>query len=99
MSEQQIIQDWLNSSSYSQQELDLIERPPLFEAIFTYLEHLKSEDQVFKPNQVLVFNPMFVLVISCWKRSVINYTLITARTTTEWFVSVCLSSRPSSEFT
>ena len=46
MADHQIITDWLNCGSYSQQELDLIDKPPLFDAIFRYMEHLKSDDQV-----------------------------------------------------
>ncbi len=44
MANQQIINDWLNS----EEELDLIEKTSLFEAILTYFEHLKSDEKVFE---------------------------------------------------
>ena len=53
MSNQQIINDWLNCGINSEQELDFIENTSLFDAIFTYFEHLKSDDQVFTYTLIL----------------------------------------------
>ena len=56
MANQQIINDWLNCGINSEQDLDFIEKTSLFDAIVTYLEHLKTDEQVFTENQIFWFN-------------------------------------------
>ena len=47
MANQQIINDWLNCGINSEQDLEWMENTSLFDTIFTYFEHLKTERQVF----------------------------------------------------